>query len=80
MLDQDVITEANIIIRQCDLFISIGTSGVVWPAAGFPKVAKENGAYCMEINPEPNEMSHLYDTTVRESAGSALPGLFPKNL
>lgn len=80
MLDQDVITEANIIIRQCDLFISIGTSGVVWPAAGFPKVAKENGAHCIEINPEPNEMSHLYDTTVREKAGSALPRLFLNNL
>jgi NAD-dependent deacetylase len=80
MLNQDVITEANILIRRCDLFISIGTSGVVWPAAGFPKVAKENGAYCIEINPEPNEMSHLYDTTVRKTAGNALLGLFPNIL
>ncbi|HVO66309.1 MAG TPA: NAD-dependent deacylase [Syntrophales bacterium] len=80
MLDQDVITEANLIIRRCDLFISIGTSGVVWPAAGFPKVAKENGAYCVEINPEPNEMSLLYDKTVRETAGCALPGLFPNDI
>jgi NAD-dependent deacetylase len=80
MLDQDVITEANLIIRHCDLFISIGTSGIVWPAAGFPKVAKENGAYCIEINPEPNEMSHLYDATVRETAGNALPALFPNTM
>jgi len=80
MLDQDVITEANILIRRCDLFISIGTSGVVWPAAGFPKIAMESGAYCIEINPEPNEMSHLYDTTVREIAGRALPSLFPDNI
>ena len=76
MLDQDVITDANLIIRRCDLFISIGTSGVVWPAAGFPKIAKESGAHCIEINPEPNEMSHLYDDTVRETAGNALPRLF----
>jgi NAD-dependent deacetylase len=76
MLDQDVINEANLIIRQCDLFISIGTSGIVWPAAGFPKIARENGAYCIEINPEPNELSHLYDITMREAAGRALPTLF----
>jgi NAD-dependent deacetylase len=76
MLDQDVITEANSVIRQCSLFISIGTSGVVWPAAGFPKIARENGAYCIEINPEPNEMSVLYNEAVREAAGSALPHLF----
>jgi len=76
MLNQDVISEANIIIRQCDLFISIGTSGVVWPAAGFPKIARDNGAFCIEINPEPNEMSHLYNETIRETAGNALPHLF----
>lgn len=76
MLNQDVISEANIIIRQCDLFISIGTSGVVWPAAGFPKIARENGAFCIEINPEPNEMSYLYNETIRETAGNALPSLF----
>ena len=70
MLDQDVISEATVVIRRCDLFISIGTSGVVWPAAGFPKIARENGAYCIEINPEPNEMSSLYNETVRETAGA----------
>jgi NAD-dependent deacetylase len=76
MLNQDVISEATVAIRQCDLFISIGTSGVVWPAAGFPKVARESGACCIEINPEPNEMSPLYNETVRETAGVALPRLF----
>jgi NAD-dependent deacetylase len=78
MLDQDVISEATVVIRQCDLFISIGTSGVVWPAAGFPKVARESGAFCIEINPEPNEMSPLYNEAVRETAGAALPRLFKK--
>lgn len=76
MLNQDVISEANVIIRQCDLFISIGTSGVVWPAAGFPKIARDNGAFCIEINPEPNEMSPLYNESIRETAGNALPHLF----
>jgi NAD-dependent deacetylase len=76
MLNQEVIHEATRIIRQCDLFISIGTSGAVWPAAGFPKIAKEQGALCIEINPEANEMSPLYDENIREAAGNALPELF----
>jgi NAD-dependent deacetylase len=76
MLNRDVIDEADRIIRKCDLFISIGTSGAVWPAAGFPKIAKEHGARCMEINPEANEMSSLYDESIREAAGNALPKLF----
>jgi NAD-dependent deacetylase len=79
ILNQDVISEANLMVRRCDLFISIGTSGVVWPAAGFPKIAKESGAYCIEINPEPNEMSYLYDEAIREDAGRALPALFEIN-
>ena len=76
MLDQGVMEEAAAMIRSCDLFISVGTSGVVYPAAGFPRLAKENHAWCIEINPEPNEMSSLYDKTIRDMAGKALPGLF----
>ena len=76
MLNQDVIQEATRIIRQCDLFISVGTSGAVWPAAGFPKIAKEQGARCIEINPEANDMSPIYDENIREAAGNALPKLF----
>jgi len=47
MLRQEVVSEAVAAIRQCDLLISIGTSGVVYPAAGFPQYAKENRARCM---------------------------------
>ena len=76
MLNHDVVDEATATIGGSNLFISIGTSGVVYPAAGYPQIAKNNGAYCIEVNPEPNEMSKLYDLTIREPAGSALPGLF----
>jgi len=76
MLDQGVMSEAIAAIRCCDLFISIGTSGVVYPAAGFPHFAKENNARCIEINPEANEMSSLYDEAFRDAAGNVLPGLF----
>jgi len=75
-LCQGVVTEAIEAIRRCDLFVSIGTSGVVYPAAGFPRIAKENNARCIEINPEANEMSFLYDEAIRDGAGKALPELF----
>ena len=64
MLNPQVIQKASQAIQNCDLFISIGTSGVVWPAAGFPQEAKNNGAYCVEINTERTEMSHLFDEVV----------------
>ena len=77
-MNLEVMEAAEKAISSCDLFISIGTSGVVWPAAGFPEVAKKNGAYCIEINPEPSSLSHLFDQTIRASAGKALQELFPK--
>ena len=75
VLDQGVMSGAIAAIRHCDLFVSIGTSGVVYPAAGFPRFAKENNAKCIEINPEANEMSFLYDEAIRDTAGKALPEL-----
>ena len=64
-------------LAGCDLFVSVGTSGTVWPAAGFPQLVKSGGALCVEINTEDNEMSSLYDTRLRGPAGEALPELFP---
>ncbi len=76
MLEQSVMNEAVRAIRGCSLFVSIGTSGVVYPAAGFPLIAKEKKARCIEINPEENEMSYLYDEALRETAGHGLKVLF----
>lgn len=63
-------------VQSCDLFIGIGTSGVVWPAAGFPQVAKDHNARCIEINPEPSTLSGCYDEIIQLPAGEALPVLF----
>ena len=41
-------------LDQCDLFLSIGTSGHVYPAAGFVEVARQAGARTVEINKEPS--------------------------
>ncbi|MCF8382328.1 MAG: NAD-dependent deacylase [Chlorobium sp.] len=74
-LDGAVMRKASKSIAACDLFISIGTSGTVWPAAGFPSLARDSGAYCIEINPEPSG-STGYHRVVREEAGKVLPILF----
>jgi NAD-dependent deacetylase len=76
MLDEDVIEQSISAIGESDLFVSIGTSGVVFPAAGFPRIARDNGARCIEINPEPNEMSGMYDEAIRQPAAKALTELF----
>ena len=76
MLDPDIIGRSNEIISYCDLFISIGTSGVVWPAAGYPQLARSSGALCIVINPDPSEQSHMYDRIYHENAGEGLRKLF----
>lgn len=71
-LDSFTVEKAIMSISGCDLFVSVGTSSVVWPAAGFPLHAKNNGAFLVEINPEPSEISDVYDIVVRETASKAL--------
>jgi NAD-dependent deacetylase len=56
----------------CDLFLAIGSSLVVWPAAGFPLMAKRNGARLAIINREPTEFDDVADLVVREDIGSVL--------
>jgi NAD-dependent protein deacetylase/lipoamidase len=56
----------------CDLFLAIGSSLVVWPAAGFPLIAKRNGAALVIINREPTEFDNLADLVVRQDIGDAL--------
>ena len=48
-------------LMGCDLFVSIGTSGAVYPAAGFVQTAKYRGARTLEINLEPSQGSILFD-------------------
>ena len=76
MLKEDTIALANQKVIESDLFISIGTSGIVWPAASYPSLAKSSGSFCIEINPEETELSNLYDQVIRASATEALKQLF----
>jgi len=56
----------------CDLCLVIGTSGIVYPAASLPEVAKSAGAFVCEINPEPTPLSRLCDLVVTGKAGEVL--------
>ncbi len=60
---------------QCHVFFSIGTSGLVEPAASLPRFAREAGAFLVELNPEPTPLSANADLVVRAKSGEALPRL-----
>jgi len=52
-----------------DLFLSIGSSLVVWPAAGFPLMAKRNGAALVIINREPTDFDGMADLVIHDEIG-----------
>ena len=60
-------------LRRCDLFVSIGTSGAVYPAAGFVQTAHYAGARTLEINLEPSLGSYLFDESRTGRAGDLVP-------
>jgi NAD-dependent deacetylase len=57
---------------SCDLFLAIGSSLVVWPAASFPLLAKRNGARLIIINRDPTDFDDIADLVVRHDIGSVL--------
>ena len=68
--------EINVEIMKADLFVSIGTSGVVYPAAGFVAHARDNGAICVEINKEKSEVTNLFDISYSGLATEEVPRFF----
>lgn len=74
-LDDAVVSAATEAIRGCELFVSIGTSAVVYPAAHLPEVAAGAGALCVEINPEETPASELYNVHMRGPATEMLARL-----
>lgn len=60
-------------LETCDLFVSIGTSGAVYPAAGFVAEARRNGAHTLELNLEPSEGSAYFRESRHGPAGRLVP-------
>jgi NAD-dependent deacetylase len=68
----DAMQRAEALTKSCDLFLAVGSSLVVWPAAGFPLMAKRNGAALVIINREPTEFDDIADLVVRNDIGDVL--------
>lgn len=75
MLPIEAIEAASEAARGSDLFLSVGTSSLVYPAAALPYEALENGATLVEINPEETPLTPHAGYSVRALAGEALPEL-----
>jgi NAD-dependent deacetylase len=73
MLPQENIEAAESAAQRCDLFLSVGTSAVVYPAAGLPLTARARGAYLVEVNTEETEITKRADEVLRGPAGTVLP-------
>lgn len=71
-MPEEEMRRAAELARHCDLFIAIGSSLVVWPAAGFPLLAKQSGAKLVIINNEPTEQDEHADLVIRHDIGDTL--------
>lgn len=66
------VRRAQDLAQSCDLLVSIGSSLVVWPAAGLPLLAKRSGAMLVIINREPTDFDGVADLVVRADIGTVL--------
>jgi NAD-dependent deacetylase len=71
-MPQDEMRRAEELTLRADLFIAIGSSLVVWPAAGFPVLAKRNGARLVIINRDETEFDDIADLVVHHDIGAVL--------
>jgi NAD-dependent deacetylase len=64
--------------QAADVLVVVGTSAIVYPAAGLPELALARGATVVEVNPEPTPLSPSATISLRETASQALPGLLQR--
>lgn len=67
-------------LENCDLFMSIGTSGKVYPAAGFVQTASVYGAKSVELNLDPTDGSSLFDESIHGLASEVVPAYIDRLL
>lgn len=73
MLPEDEYEGAVKAARSCHVCFSVGTSAVVFPAAYIPIYAKQSGAFLVEINPNPTDISSIADIVIQGKSGEILP-------
>lgn len=74
-LSPEILARAETEARAARLVIVAGTSSLVYPAAALPQIARQAGAYLVEINPEPTPLTAIADEHYRQPAGVVLPRL-----
>lgn len=74
-LDPEDLRQSFDALRNCEMLLIIGTSGVVYPAASFGPIAKDNGAFVAELNLDPTPHSDLVDVAVQGHAKDLVPQL-----
>lgn len=74
-IPEDALNESFAAAADCDVFLSVGTSSLVYPAAGLADVATENQALVVEVNPNPTPNAGNYDFAIAGKAGVVLPDL-----
>jgi NAD-dependent deacetylase len=74
-LPEDEMERAYAAIVSCNVLLLVGTSGLVYPAAGLPAVARDCGARIIEVNPEETPQTELADVVIRAGARDVLPGI-----
>ena len=62
-------------MRTADALIIVGTSGVVYPAAGLPLMAHARETPIIEVTPMRTDLSHIADVVIEDTAANALPKL-----
>jgi NAD-dependent deacetylase len=72
-IPEDALMQADAAARNCDVFLSIGTSSLVYPAAGLAEAALRSGAFVVEINPSLTPLTRLADVALSGKAGQVLP-------
>src|SRR5262245_13519635 len=71
-MPEAAMARTEILTLRCDLFLAIGSSLVVWPAAGFPMLAKRNGARLVIVNRETTEFDDMADLVIHDDIGTVL--------
>ena len=74
-IPEDALHASFAAAADCCVFLSVGTSALVYPAAGLADVAREAGAFTIEVNPSPTGQSESYSASLRGNAGKVLPQL-----
>jgi NAD-dependent deacetylase len=72
-LESDALTQSVAMLDRCEVLLIIGTSGLVYPAAGFASHAKHAGAFVAEITLDPTPQSRFVDVSLQGRAKDLVP-------